>query len=345
MDGPINNLPFALYSEPDPADETVVQEKKLRDELLESISFHLGSQVINALEDREVIEILLNPDGNLWIEKFTEPMREIGKIDAGRANLAIRFIASRLGKDIGPTQPKISGELPLNYARFEALVPPAVAAPIFSIRQKASKVFTFDDLVDSGNLSPEARDILEDAVLKRRNIVVVGGTGSGKTTFANAVIEAIARLTPDHRLVVIEDTVELQPKSPNCVQMRTKEGVISLEDLVKSSLRLRPDRILIGEVRDASIQTVLHAWNTGHEGGVTTAHSNSGAEEALDRIEELITEGGKTPVRRAIARAIDFVVFMRKRTGLRRVTDIIEVGYDKAQKDYEFSSRYTWPGQ
>lgn len=317
------------------------KERKLRDELLDSIARNLGSQVIDALNDPEVIEIMLNPDGRLWVEKFSEPMRVVGVIDPGQAVLAVKFIGSRLGKDVGADQPKISGELPIDSSRFEAVLPPVTAGPIFAIRKKASKVFTFEEYLAAGNLSPEARDILEEAVIQRKNILVVGGTGSGKTTFVNAIIEAIARLTPEHRLVIIEDTVELQPKSENCVQMCAKKGLISMEDLLVSSLRLRPDRILVGEVRDSAAQTLINAWNTGHEGGVATVHANSAA-EGLYRIEELITMGNQKPIRTAIARTVDYVVFMRKQTGIRRLTEIIAVGYDRERKDYEFSPIYIY---
>ncbi|MDR1921434.1 MAG: Flp pilus assembly complex ATPase component TadA, partial [Candidatus Adiutrix sp.] len=172
-----------------------------------------------------------------------------------------------------------------------------------------------------------------------KNILVAGGTGSGKTTFVNAVVEAISRLTPEDRLVIIEDTTELQPKSENVVQMRSNSKV-SMEDLLVSTLRLRPDRILVGEVRRGGpAMTLTNSWNTGHEGGVATVHANS-APEAMSRLEELITMDGFVPVKSALARAVNYVVFMRKERGVRRVTEIVEIGYDSKNNEYVFDWKY-----
>lgn len=307
--------------------------------LLESIKNNFGSNVVAALGDREVIEIMLNDDGQLFIERFGSGMEQVGTVDPHRAENAIRFIASMLKVEISETRPTVQGELPLDDSRFQAMIPPTVKKPAFSIRKKPWQVYTLADYVKAGNLSPKALGIIEGAIVAHKNIVVAGGTGSGKTTFGNAIIEGIARLTPDDRLVIIEDTRELQPKSQNVLSMKTSDTV-SMNDLLKISLRLRPDRILVGEVRDEAAMTMVNAWNTGHPGGLVTLHANS-AEDTLGRIEDMIIMGNKTPVPRTIGQAIDVVIFMAKALGVRRVTEIVEVGYDAIRRDYTFENKFT----
>ena len=322
-------------------------ETNAKERLLKSIESNLGPEVIAALGDESVIEIMLNPDGTLWIERLNEGMALVGNISHEKAEIAIRFIASILKVEISTLRPTVKGELPLDFSRFQGMVPPIVTNSSFTIRKKPWRVFTLAEYVEAGNLSKDACNILEDAVLSHKNIVVAGGTGSGKTTFGNALIEAIARLSPQDRLVIIEDTWELQPKSANIFRMKSSDTV-TMDDLLVASLRLRPDRIIVGEVRDASAQTMINAWNTGHDGGLATLHSNS-AEETLGRIEDMISLGAylpesktympRIPVPRAIGRAIDYVVFMTKAPGVRRVTEIVEIGYDK---DYTFKQKYLY---
>ncbi len=316
-----------------------------KERLLKSIETNLGSEVIAALSDESVIEIMLNPDGSLWVERFQEGMTRAGGISPEKAYNAIRFIASVLKVETSFERPTVKGELPIDDSRFQGMLPPVVEKPSFTIRKKPWRVFTLAEYVEAGNLSAEACDILEEAVLAR--IVVAGGTGSGKTTFGNALIEAIARLTPDDRLMIIEDTRELQPKSENVFRMKTSDTVM-MKDLLVASLRLRPDRILVGEVRDASAQIMINAWNTGHPGGIATLHSNS-ALETMGRIEDAIFMGFVRPDHsyepcappnpRAIGRAIDYVVFMEKATGFRRVTEIVEIGY---AGDYTYKQKYQY---
>ncbi|MGL4209839.1 MAG: ATPase, T2SS/T4P/T4SS family, partial [Candidatus Adiutrix sp.] len=226
----------------------------------------------------------------------------------------------------------------IDGSRFEGLVPPVVAAPTFTIRKKSSKVFTLNDYFLAGNISQEALEILEFAVINKKNILVAGGTGSGKTTFVNALVEAIDRLAPDDRLVVIEDTSELQVKSKNQVILHTTVHT-DMHDLLKATMRLRPDRILVGEVRDVAVLALTNAWNTGHAGGLATIHANSAA-ESLERVEQLITVGNFTPVKKSLANAINYVVFMRKERGLRKVTEIVAVGFDDEKQDYVFDYKY-----
>lgn len=306
--------------------------------LLECIEHNLGPDVLEAVADDTVTEIMLNPDGALWIEKFGRAATRVGAVEPDHTEVAIILIAGYHDQLPTAEKPIVEGELPLDGSRFQGLLPPIVLGPSYTIRKRPAVVFTLDDYVRAGNLSLEAKNILEDAVVGHKNILIVGGTGSGKTTFINAVVEAIARLTPDDRLAVIEDTRELQVTSANKVEMRTTDFT-DMKDLLKATMRYNPDRILVGEVRDLHALTVIKSWNTGHDGGLATVHANS-AEEGLIRIEQLIAEGDTDPNKAVLAGAIHYLVFMKKEEGFRRVKEIVEVGYSSETKDYVFDHKY-----
>jgi len=243
----------------------------------------------------------------------------------------IRLVASHVRLEVHAKNPVVSAELPETGERFEGILPPVATAPCFSIRKPAVKVYTLEDYVADRILSPLQAETLKRAVVEQRNLLIAGGTSSGKTTLANALLAEIARL--DERVILIEDTRELQCAAPDCVALRTKAGVVTLADLVRSTLRLRPDRIIVGEVRGAEALDMLKAWNTGHPGGVTTVHANS-ARAALYRLEQLVQETVVTVPRRLIAEAIDLVVFIRGRGTGRRVETIAEVAGLDANGDY-----------
>jgi type IV secretion system protein VirB11 len=206
--------------------------------------------------------------------------------------------------------------------RFEGLLPPVSVAPCFSIRKPAKRVYTLDDYVNDRIMLPAQADALRQAVSDRKNVLVAGGTSSGKTTLANALLAEVATL--NERVIIIEDTRELQCAAPDCVALRTKTGVVTMSDLVRSTLRLRPDRIIVGEVRGAEALDMLKAWNTGHPGGIATVHANS-AVSALYRLEQLVQEVVVTVPRRLIAEAIDLVVFIGGRGVSRRIESIADV--------------------
>ena len=306
---------------------------------LECIKYNLGLKVLEAIGDDTVTEIMLNPDGSLWLEKFGQPQTQIGTINPDQSEVAIILIASYHNQLPTVEKPIVEGELPLDGSRFEGLLPPIVLGPSFSIRKRPTVVFTLDDYIRAGNLTEDAKSILEDAVVEHKNILVVGGTGSGKTTFINAVVEAISRLTPDDRLAVIEDTRELQVLSENKVEMRTTDFT-DMKELLRATMRLNPDRILVGEVRDQQALTVVKSWNTGHDGGLATVHANS-AKEGLTRIEQLIAEGEVEPDKSVLGNAIHYLVFMKKEDGFRRVKEIVEVGYSPQERDYVFDHKYS----
>ncbi|MDA8154630.1 MAG: P-type conjugative transfer ATPase TrbB [Acidithiobacillus sp.] len=276
------------------------------------------------LEDPGVTDILLNPDGRIWLDtidrgKFPTDVT----MDPMAAGTLIGTIASMLGTVVTETHPVVEGELPLDGNRFEGLIPPIVANPVFAIRKKALLVFTLADYVEKGSMTPEQHSVIESAILTRKNILICGGTASGKTTFANAVLAAIADLTPEHRVILIEDTIELQSRIADTVSLRTSEE-ISMTKLLRYSLRLRPDRIIVGEVRGPEALDLLMAWNTGHPGGIGTIHADS-APEALDRLGELITLTGAPPMSGLIHRVVDMVISLQKVGGQRKITEVLQV--------------------
>ena len=311
--------------------------------LLDSLRHNCGPLIMGALEDEEVIEIMLNPDGSLWIERYGQDHERIGDIAPAQGRLILSLTASGLDSTVNDRQPIIEGEFPLDGSRFEGTFPPIVGpGPSFSLRKKASRIFTLVEYQAAGSITEKVVEIIHDAVLRRLNIVVVGGTSSGKTTFVNAVIHAIAELTPSHRLLILEDTSELQSKSPNAVFFHTSIlANVDMRTLAKVSMRYAPKRILVGEVRDAAALELLKLWNTGHPGGVSTFHADS-AEEALPRLEELIEEAGLGPKQKLIGRAVDLVVYMEKTPdNQRRIASIIKVnGYNPKKEGYETELLY-----
>ena len=283
--------------------------------------------VREALEAPDTIEVMANPDGSVWIEKsgigVIISQHTLAPCDRERV---IRLVASGVGEAAGRASPIVSAELPGSGERFEGLLPPVSTAPCFSIRKPATTPFELGDYVDQGALAPALATALKDAIASHANILIAGGTSSGKTTFTNALL-AEASLHGD-RIVILEDTRELKCAAPNVVQLRTHRGSTSLQDLVRSTLRLRPDRIIVGEVRGAEALDLLKAWNTGHPGGITTLHANS-AHGALARLEQLTLEATPRAPFDLIAEAIDVVVFMSRAGGQRRVEEALRVtGFD-----------------
>ena len=234
----------------------------------------MGGAIAAWLADPAVIEVMLNPDGRLWVDRLGEGITDSGeRLAPADGERIIRLVAHHVGVEAHARAPRVSAELPESGERFEGLLPPVVAAPTFAIRKPAVAVFTLTDYVAAGILSESQANVLRIGVAARANILVAGGTGTGKTTLTNALLAEVAKT--NDRVVLIEDTRELQCLAENLVAMRTKDGVASLSDLVRSSLRLRPDRIPIGEVRGAEALDLLKAWGTGHPGGVGTLHAAS----------------------------------------------------------------------
>lgn len=276
-----------------------------------------------ALEAERTIEVMVNPDGSVWIEEAGRGLVPTGKtIATGDRERVIRLVASSLGAGTSSTAPIVSAELPGTGERFEGVLPPVAAAPCYSIRKLARTPFTLADYVRQGALSPALADKLKALVAERANIVIAGGTSSGKTSFANALLAESG--FDGERIVILEDTRELTCPAANLVALRTQGASVSLRDLVRSTLRLRPDRIIVGEVRGAEALDLLKAWNTGHPGGLTTLHANS-ALGALSRLEQLVSEATARAPFELIAEAVDVIVFMSRAGGQRRVEDAVRV--------------------
>jgi type IV secretion system protein TrbB len=283
----------------------------------------MGPAIAAALEDPEIVEVLLNPDGSLWFDRLGSGRAPSGlKLTSHDAERIIRLVAAHVRVEVHPGAPIVSAELPATGERFEGVLPPVTRAPVFAIRKRAVGVISLAQYVLDGILTEDQALSLRQAVRERRNIVIAGGTSSGKTTLANALLQEMAA-TGD-RVIILEDTVELQCMADDHVPLRTKPGVASMTELVRSTLRLRPDRIVVGEVRGPEAIDLMKAWATGHPGGVATLHAGS-ARGALTRLEQLIQEVVVVVPRALIAEAVDVVVFICGRGRARRVDEIVRV--------------------
>ncbi len=293
---------------------------------------HLGA----LLAEDGVVELMLNPDGHIWVDRLKSGMADTGaKLAPADGERIIRLVAHHVGVEAHALSPRLSAELPETGERFEGLLPPLVVHPTFCIRRPASIIFSLDDYVAAGVMTGLQADALRQAVASRFNIIVAGATSSGKTTLANALLAEVAR-TGD-RVVMIEDTRELQCAAPNVISMRTKDGVATLTDLVRSAMRLRPDRIPIGEVRGPEALDLVKAWSTGHPGGVGTLHAGS-ALGALLRLEQLIQEAVITVPRALIAETINLIVVLHGRGHQRRVSEMVRVAGLDPSGAYELSA-------
>jgi len=301
----------------------------------------LGPAIARFLEDPAVVEVMLNPDGRIWIDRLAEGLADTGEtMSPADGERIVRLVAHHVGAEVHARSPRVSAELPETGERFEGLLPPVVAAPAFAIRKPASIVFSLDDYVAAGIMSADQAAMLRAAIASRANILVAGGTSTGKTTLTNALLAEVAKGAD--RVVIIEDTRELQCAAPNLVAMRTKDGVATLSELVRSSLRLRPDRIPIGEVRGAEALDLLKAWSTGHPGGIGTIHAGTGI-GALRRLEQLIQEAVVTVPRAMIAETIDLVAVLSGRGSARRLAELARVEGLGADGDYRLAPAFPDP--
>lgn len=297
----------------------------------EAVARVLGPEVVQALGDGDVNEIYVNPDGGLYLDT-----RSLGRVAAGvrlPASQVLRFlniVASGLGTVLNSAHPQIQAELPgelFRGSRLQGFVPPLAAAPCFNLRKPPAAIYTLDEYVAAGSLAPRHCAALAAAVAAHRNVLVAGGTASGKTTLVNALLHEIAQGSPHERIVILEDTVELRCAAPDCLALRTTES-LKLKDLVKAALRTSPDRIVVGEVRDEAALDLCDAWQTGHPGGCATLHADD-ARGALERLDRLAQRNRVGPQPHLVGAAIHLVAVIAGGSRGRRVTGLVEVaGFD-----------------
>jgi P-type conjugative transfer ATPase TrbB len=292
----------------------------------------MGTSLLATLRDPRTVEVMLNADGRLWCERLGEGMECLGTVPPARAEAIIKTVAGFHRKEITRQSPYLDGEFPLDGSRFAAQIPPIVPAPTFAIRKRALAVYQLEQYVEQGIMTARHRDVLLTAIADRRNILVVGGTGSGKTTLVNALIDSMMSLFPHLRVFIFEDTAEIQCRAENGVQYHTTVDV-TMATLLKISMRMRPDRILVGEIRGPEALDLLMAWNSGHEGGIATLHANH-ARAGLSKLALYISmnQDYPKPIEPLIAEAVQVVVHITRCADGRRVDDILEVqGYEQGQ--------------
>jgi len=294
--------------------------------LIDAFHAQLGPAIREALDCPTVVEVMVNDCGRVRLDTIDRGRIETAyTMPSGSTEAIIRLVANHIGETVSDDQPLIAGTIPLTGERFQGVMPPLTTAPNFTIRKKPNTVFSLNDYVAGGTMTSDQAAMLRQAVAERKNIIVSGGTSSGKTTLVNALLSEPA-LTRD-RVVLIEDTRELQCNACDQIQLLTKrtEPKITMRDLVQTTLRMRPDRIVVGEIRDgAGALEMLKAWNTGHDGGLGTLHANSGS-DALHRLEDLLSEVVVNVPYRLIGQAVDLVVHIRRTPEGRRIEDVVTV--------------------
>ncbi|MCT4533745.1 P-type conjugative transfer ATPase TrbB [Halodesulfovibrio sp.] len=312
--------------------------------LLAHLEHSLGSVILSALNDPKVNEVILNPDGKVWVYRFGRPQSYETDLTPQEGETIISLVASSLKITANRSNTSVAGEFPIGKHRFQGQLPPNTTNPMFSIRKKAEKIFTLDDYVTSGTITEEALKIIKELIVSRKNIIIAGGTGTGKTTLANAIIHALSELCANDRLLLLEDTYELQSKNDNTARLKATEE-FPMESQLKDTLRLRPDRIIVGEVRDGAALRLLEAWNTGHPGGISTLHANS-ALDTLNRLETLVQYKVDKPLHGVIASAVDVIIYITHADtkSCRRVTEILKIsGYNHTTQTYEKEYLYHEP--
>ena len=297
---------------------SLAQERRVR-----MLRTAMGPDIARALDDPDVVEVMLNPDGLLWVDRLGSGREPLGiRLTPTDGERIIRLVAAHVCAEVHAGKPLLSAELPETGERFEGALPPVTPGPVFAMRKRAVGLIRLDAYVTDGVLTEVQAAFLRNAVRERQNILIAGGTSTGKTTLANALLDEIA--TTGDRVIVLEDTVELQCTAHDHVPLRTRAGVVTMTELVRSTLRLRPDRIVIGEVRGAEALDLLKAWGTGHPGGIGTLHAGS-ALGALRRLEQLIQEAVVTVPRALIAETIDIIAVLAGRGSARRLTELAQV--------------------
>lgn len=303
---------------------------------LSSLYSSLGERIRAALEDRAVCEIMLNPDGRLFVEYACGEIRDEGRVGEHEAESVVRSLATILNRGLDLSSPILSGELPPSCSRFEGLLPPLAERACFSIRKHRALNLTLDDLLGCGVLTVPQAAVLREAIVARRSLIIMGQTGTGKTTMLNALLNELALLCPHERLVSIEDTRELQLGCANHLCLRCSAHA-DHSVLIRSALRMRPDRIILGEVRGREALDLIDAFATGHEGSMATLHAGS-IEQGLSRLCLLVSRHEAAPrhIEQTVAGALDLLVLIRRHPR-RHVAAVARVlGYHNGTFNYEY---------
>ena len=338
---------------------TGIAQDEQQNRLEAKLRRELGEFILEALADERTEDIVLNPDSSLWIKRMGEGFASIGEMPPAQAASALNTIAAWKGTVMNHEKPVLETELPIDGSRFEGIISPIVRRPIFAIRLRPKRIFTLDEYERSGILTYKddplnrirKRDTFTDdvrglshaemiraAVAGKKNILTVGATGSGKTTFVNAVLDVMAQVAPHDRVVSIEDTTEFQCAVKNYVDLRAV-GSVSMLDCLRACMRLKPTRIVVGEVRGAEAHTMLKAWNTGHPGGAATVHAND-CLSGLIRLESLVAEATSAPQQTLIAEAVDVVVFVDQESGVAAGRKVREVAIVTGYRDGRYQVEY-----
>ena len=278
----------------------------------EALKYALGESITRALDDPRVVEVMANPDGEIWTDRIGEGRKPANvRISSDDAGAILRLLADHAGIVVNENTPLVSATLPETGERFQGVFPPITQVPCFAIRKRPGVIFTLAQYVEQGIMTAEIATSLRAALAERLNILVIGGTGSGKTTLTNALLAEPAIV--NDRVVIIEDTAELRCAARDSISMLTKviPPIVTMGDLARVTLRLRPDRIIVGEVRDGAILEMIKLWNTGHPGGIATLHANS-PRDALYRIEDLVGEVTERVPQRQISATINLIVEIRR---------------------------------
>lgn len=308
----------------------------------------LGEDILKYLQDPNITEVYVNQDNMLRIESYSGRFNTEIKLTDDHIKRVCEAISGYNKEIIREDKPMLAVELSNLYLRAQLMYPPLTKKPTFFLRKKPERIFTLEEYIELGTISETYAAYLLDAISKRKNILVVGGTGSGKTTFLNALINKLSIIAPKERILILEDTPELQCNSDDVQRLQlpaNRNTIATMQDLVYVSLRLSPERIIVGEVRDKSAYDLLKAWNTGHSGGFSTFHADS-AYDALDRLEAMITEsqqvnaGNIETIKRMIGKTIDCIIFLEKKSidgkTVRCVEEVMEVSsYDINKHDYD----------
>ena len=325
----------------------------------EQLTRQLGRIVITCLEDGTTEDLVLNPDSTLWVKRTRGDFTKIGMMTATQAQSAFGTVAAMRGTIINHDQPILETELPLDGSRFEAILPPVVRRPVFAIRQRPRSIYSLEDYESAGILTDSKDElnrrrhkdefvqsvrgrrhgaVIREAVAQRKNILVVGSTGSGKTTLVNAILHWLTQVSPRDRVLVIEDTPELQCAVQNSVTLLAV-GNVTMLDCLRACMRLKLTRIVVGEVRGGEALTMLKAWNTGHPGGAATVHAND-AMSGLLRLESLVAEATSAPQQKLIAEAVNLVIFVDEETEISAGRKVREVAVVLGDENGRYQLEY-----